>query len=180
LGHIMHERPYTVGFFTMAGSDPDPVRRAARRIIERMAPDEPDPLEMWAELQQRLGISPSQANKVMLDIALDTLRRFPAYYAQVFAGKCLSLFAQPRDERLEDYEGRTRSQWPGRFLSQPIKEGRLPDLNPSEFGPAQQWEAGRASAIADLVRPALFAPGLAALFVLGLAAALLRPGRRLV
>ena len=165
LGHVRQEREYTKGYFTLDGStDPDPLRQEARRIIERMAPSDPDPLEMWTELQQRLGVSPAQANRLMGEIAVDTILRHPWHYAQAFSGASLSLFAGPKDERLEDFLPRTRNQWPGRFLAGPIREGSVPDLNPSGPRAAQKWEAANAAAVADFFRPDQAAPLLAALF----------------
>jgi 4-amino-4-deoxy-L-arabinose transferase-like glycosyltransferase len=181
LGNIMHARPYTRGFFTLDGGvDPDPVRLEARRIIERMSPEEPDPLEMWTELQQRLGVTPGQANKLMGEIALDTIARHPWYYAGFFATKVGNLLALARDESLTEFLKRPREQWPGRFLSASVREGRIPDLRPSDMQPAHRWEIDRAVAVADFFRPARAAPLLAVLFLIGLGGALARPDRRLL
>jgi 4-amino-4-deoxy-L-arabinose transferase-like glycosyltransferase len=181
LGHVRQEREYTRGYFTLdGGTDPDPVRQEARRLIERMAPSDPDPLEMWTELQQRLGISPAQANRLMGEIAVDTILRHPWHYLRVFSGATLGLFAGPKDERLEDFLPRTKNQWPGRFLTGPIKEGSVPDLNPSEPQLAQRWEGPNAAAVADLFRPDQAAPLLAALFLVGMAEAVRRPDRRAI
>ena len=181
LGHVRQEREYTRGYFTLdGGTDSDPLRQEARRIVERMAPSDPDPLEMWTELQQRLGVSPAQANRLMGEIAVDTILRHPWHFVQVFSGATLSLFAGPKDERLEDFLPRTKNQWPGRFLAGPIKEGSVPDLNPSEPQPAQRWEASKAAAVADLFRPDQAAPLLAVLFLVGVAEAVLRPERRVI
>lgn len=179
LGRVMHERPYTKGFFTLDGAtDPDPLRQRAREIIERMSPDEPDPLEMWQELQDRLDISPARASQLMGEIAIDTIRRHPLYYARVFALRVWNLFTLPRDEPLMVYATRARGEWPGRLLSPAIKSGTVPDLDPSRFTVAHEWEFERAQALADLFKPTRYAPLLAALFVLGTAGALLRPDRR--
>jgi 4-amino-4-deoxy-L-arabinose transferase-like glycosyltransferase len=47
---VMHERESTAGYFTIGGTDRDLQRAEARKIVERMASSEPDPLEMWTEI----------------------------------------------------------------------------------------------------------------------------------
>jgi 4-amino-4-deoxy-L-arabinose transferase-like glycosyltransferase len=179
LGTVMHERPYTRGFFTLdGGTDPDPLRNRARRIIERMAPDEPDPLEMWTQLQQELGVTPALANKLMGDVAIDTITRHPQHYAAVFVLNVWDLFALPRDEHYRDYVDRTEGRWPGRLLAPAVKSGAVPDLNPSKPTVAEQWEVDRAAAVADFFRPTRAAPLMAGLFTVAVVGALLRTDRR--
>lgn len=179
LSTMMHERPYTRGFFAPdEPRDPDPVRYDARRIIERMAPSEPDPLEIWDVLRQRLDLTPAEANQMMAEIAIETLSRHPWHYAQVYIRKIANLYALPRDEDLYTYLHRTPGNWPGRYIARDVKEGILPDLRPSDASPAHKWEVHRAAAIAELFKPTRAAPLLAVLFTIGLIGAVLRPDRR--
>lgn len=181
LSTMMHERPYTRGFFAPDNPrDPDPVRYEARRIIERMAPSEPDPLEIWEVLRQRLDLTPAEVNHMMAEIAAETLSRHPWHYVQVYARKIANLYALSRDETLSIYLERTGGQWPGRYIAKEVKEGVLPDLKPSTPSPAHKWELSHAAAIADFFRPTRAAPLLAVLFTIGIVGALARPDRRLV
>jgi hypothetical protein len=181
MGTVMHERFYTKGFFTLdGGTDPDPQRMAARRIIERMSPDEPDPLEMWTAIQEQVKVSPAVANRLMGEIAFDTISRHPWHYARVFAEKIWNLFQLPRDEVFTTYLERTREQWPGRLLTPSIRDGYLPNLRISEPALAQQWELKRAAEVGDFFRPTRWAHVLAALFTIGVAGAILNPSRRFV
>lgn len=180
IGTVMHERPYTKNFFTIDNQDENPTRREARKIIERMAPDEPDPLELWSEFRARLGVKGIEANTLMGEIAIDMILRHPQHYAGVLVTKVVNLFSRPHDEPLEEFIRRTHSQWPGRLLAPPVKAGLLPDLRPSDRTPAQTWELKRAAAIVDFFKPTRAAPLLAVLFLLGLASVLARPERRLL
>jgi 4-amino-4-deoxy-L-arabinose transferase-like glycosyltransferase len=181
LSTMMHERPYTRGFFAPDNPrDPDPVRYEARRIIERMAPAEPDGLEIWNELRARLNLTPAEASHMMAEIAVETMSRHPWWYAQVYARKIGNLYALPRDESLYVYLDRTEGEWPGRYIASDVKSGVLPDLKPSLLSPAHRWELSRAATIADFFKPTRAAPLFAVLFTVGLVGALLRPDRRLV
>lgn len=181
LGTVMHERIYTKGYFTLDGADdPDPVRMKARRIIERLSPQEPDPLEMWTAIQQELEVSPAVANRLMGEIAIDTIQRHPLHYAGVFGANVWNLFWLPRNESFKVYLGRTEEQWPGRLLAPSIRDGYLPNLRISRPTLVHEWELGRAVAVTDAFRPTRAAPLLAVLFAVGVGLSFLSPNRRLV
>jgi 4-amino-4-deoxy-L-arabinose transferase-like glycosyltransferase len=181
LSTMMHERPYTRGFFAPDNPrDPDPVRYEARRIIERMAPAEPDGLEIWNELRARLNVTPAEASHMMAEIAIETMSRHPWWYLQVYARKIANLYALPRDESLYVYLERTEGEWPGRYIAKEVRAGILPDLRPSLPSAAHEWELSQAATIAELFKPTRAAPLFAVLFTVSLVGGLLRPDRRLV
>jgi 4-amino-4-deoxy-L-arabinose transferase-like glycosyltransferase len=144
------------------GGDPDRTMSRARRIYRDEAGDG-SAFELAGRLRDELGVSEVEADRLMRTIALQAIMKQPGYYllgtadmfAQTFAGRTVRL----------------RQDWlPWRNIAW---EERVKPLLPEPTA-VEDRAFGAAERLATLYDPARFAPLLALLCVVGVAAGALR------
>ena len=164
-------------FFKRAS--PPPREQAERRFVFGQAGDRVLPSDTKVEAQRRFGLSEAEADRLMRSIALEAIARQPDRYVasslailvEHLQGTQQWLGGQGKEggiTRYSDAVAKYGEWWPERIQAL-IK-------NPT---PGQEREFRRAQAIGNLFQPWRFGNLLLGLFVVGLAAALVWPGRRL-
>lgn len=153
---MRHDR----GFAFENPSDPDPARQRAREIMRDGRGRFVTPTR--ERLKRELGLSDAEANRLMRDLALETILRQPGYYLWGTAA-WFGQLAQGAPERYRDHwqtrrDSGSREEWEGyrdiRHLLGP----------PS---PLQEQQYGEAEALLGLFQPARLGPAIPLLALVG-------------
>ncbi|MFN8521715.1 MAG: hypothetical protein U0821_01240 [Chloroflexota bacterium] len=152
--------------------DPDPVRAAARKIIQEEARGEPSGGTITARLQSELGLTPAQTAALLRSLAVEVILDQPGYYASGTARMAWQLFQGTNERLLGSWRQRTTRNWDTKWGTE------LSALLDPEI-PASGEPYERADAITSAYQPWRWRSWIAALFLLGTLAAIVRPGWRL-
>jgi hypothetical protein len=150
--------------------DPDPTRLAGRSILQEAANRGSSGRAVHTRLRRELGLSEVDADRLMRDLALEAIARRPGYYVAGTGQRFVRLWATP-PERL----GRT---WSDQDTIRRGWEHSGSALLLSQTGQSSPQDLAYGETISAL-QPAYLGPGLAVLFLLGLAAAIANPRYRL-
>ncbi len=156
LARVVRNDPGGFSFETRPGLVEDETRAAARRIVQQEAARRP-PGSSTQRMREELGLSEAAASRIMADLAIEAIRKRPAYYLrgsvgffwEVLAGRPIAVRREGLDWREVDWERR----------AQPVLNKPVPPL-----------DAGRAQALLSLYDPARYGPLVPTLFLVGLLA----------
>jgi hypothetical protein len=155
---------------TRDADDPDPARLAARNILQEAANRGSSGRAVHTRLRRELGLSAADADRLMRDLALEAIARRPGYYLAGTGQRLVRLWATP-PERL----GRT---WSDQDTIRLGWEHAGSAHLLAQTGPPTPQDLAYAETLSSL-QPAYLGPGLAVLFLLGVAAAIADPRYRL-
>lgn len=167
VGRVMrHDR----GFNFLDPNDPDPTSRRAREIMQGGRGGFVSPAR--DRMKRELGLDDASANRLMRDLALDALRRQPAYYLSGTAAGFLRLVIgtpeNVRDHWNSRGDARNREEWEAHPEIRNL-------LGPPS--PLQEQQIGTVETLLNIYQPARFGPLLPLLAVVGAAVALAGPHR---
>ncbi|MCC6179116.1 MAG: glycosyltransferase family 39 protein [Chloroflexi bacterium] len=158
----------------------DPTRTQARRLAYNRALDEELPSDIAVVIQERFGYSEAEADAILREVAVELLGRQPAQYVSTSFG----LFGELLVGTEQFLGGQGKSGGVRRFPNSQDKYGDWWNEQIRHLAqPASAAEANefrRAQAIANLFQPFRYPFVLLPLLGLGLAAAAVVPGWRLL
>jgi 4-amino-4-deoxy-L-arabinose transferase-like glycosyltransferase len=161
---------YDRGFvFDVPGQPvPDPLKERARQIVQDGAKRQQSDGEIAGRLRLELALDPVAVNRVMLEVALDAIRRNPIHFVEGTLAFAWRIF-QGQDESLREHwdEYKDANPWDPRIW--PLVSG------PTAF---ELSERPNAAGLTRLYQPHLYAVPLAGLGLLGLTLALFNPSHR--
>lgn len=161
---------YDRGFvFDVPGQpDPEPMLQHARQIVQDGAKRQQSDGEIAGRLRLELRLDPVAVNRVMLEVALDAIRRNPLHFVEGTLEFAWRIF-QGQEESLREHwdEYKDANPWDSRIW--PLVGG------PTAFELA---ERPNAAGLTRLYQPHLYAVPLAGLGLLGLTLALFTPRQR--
>jgi 4-amino-4-deoxy-L-arabinose transferase-like glycosyltransferase len=147
-------------------ADPDPVRLHVRKVLQEAADRGSSGKAIHTRLRRELDLSSAEADRLMRELAIETIARQPGYYLQGTLQRFTRL-SLGSVERLGAYRNTSdvaRERWED--------EGTLHLLLPAT--PAEERAAPTATALVALYQPGYLSPVLPLLATLGLACAFLR------
>jgi hypothetical protein len=156
----------------------DPQMDAARRFVIRRAQDRMLPQEIYHGLRLEFGLSPAEADRLMLSVAIDAIARQPVRYLASTGRMTIDLFLG-EDQRLGDVAKRDGE---ARYSDPQSRQRTWFDDRILHLGeppaPAVQNEFDRAELLTGVYQPGRVGAGMLVLFLAGTAlAALGRPNR---
>ncbi|MCC6176787.1 MAG: glycosyltransferase family 39 protein [Chloroflexi bacterium] len=164
---MRHDR----GFTFEDPAEPDPARRRAREIMQDGRGGFVSPVRN--KIQRELDLDEAQANRLMRDLAVDTLRRQPGYYVggtlANFAGLAQGMPERSRDHWATRREARNREEWEANEAIRHL-------LGPPT--PLQEQQYGEANMLIALYQSYRFGPLLPLLALVGAAGLALGVGTR--
>jgi 4-amino-4-deoxy-L-arabinose transferase-like glycosyltransferase len=147
--------------------DPDPVRRAARRLMQSGMQEGANDAQLFYQLRSQLNLSETEADRLLLQLSVEAIARRPL----VFLANLPPFFAQFFQRDIESFDQLWDSQ--RHWLDDPELAGLV--VRPSV---QQDANRGLVAATLDLYRPHRLNLLLPLLALLGLAALWRTPGRR--
>ncbi len=146
--------------------DPDPIRAAARQIIQQEANGgEPSGGTITQRIQDELGLTQAQTSALLRDLAFDAIAQRPGYYLYGTAAMAVRLFEGENERLRGNWRQRTTRNWDRRW--NPSLAALLDADQPAE-GPGYE----RADAITSAFQPWRWRRPIGWLFLLGVIAAL--------
>ncbi len=167
---IRHDRGFV--YDDPARPDPDPVRAAARRIIQEEANGEASGGTISAHIRDELGLTQARTNALLRDLAIDVIRQRPAHYAATTGDMAWQLFRGVNERLRGNWRERTTRNWDNQW------DPHLATLLDPET-PAEGAAYERADALTSAFQPWRWRGALTWLFGIGALAALLLPRFRL-
>ena len=123
---MRHDR----GFAFENPSDPDPARQRAREIMRDGRGGVVTPTR--DRIKRELGLSRRRANRLMRDLALETILRQPGYYL-LGTVRNFGLLAQGSRERYRDHWQTRRDEWQPRGVGG--EQGHPPPARAADAAP---------------------------------------------
>lgn len=167
---IRHDRGYV--YDDPARPEPDPVRAAARRIIQEEARGgEPSGGTITARVRDELGLTQAQTSTLLRDLAIDAIARRPGHFAASTLETSWELFQGKNERLLGHWRQRTTRNWDRKW------EPELVALLDAEH-PAEGDAYERADELTSAFQPWRWRWPITWLFALGALAALVLPRYR--
>jgi hypothetical protein len=166
---IRHDRGYR--YDDPARPDPDPVRAAARRIIQEEASDEPSGGTITARVRDELGLTQAQTSALLRDLAIEAILQRPGHFVRSSLEASWELSQGKNERLLGHWRQRTTRNWDEKW--EPLLTALL---DPETAAQGERYE--RADAITSAFQPWRWRWWITWLFAIGVVAALAVPRYR--
>lgn len=189
LARTVKNDPGGYSFESPPGLVEDEVRAAARRIVQQEAA-RPVAGSSAQRLREELGLSEAETSRILSDLAVEAIRKRPAYYLSqsasfawdILSGTPINIRREGREWKEIDWERRARPvlQRPVYRLDADRAQRLVSVYDPSRYGPLIPilFGAGLVLAAVGLAPRWLLLPGLAVTVLIAGSAALVGPVER--